>query len=101
MFVLVTSPDENTNTCTLRLPAGTFGGRRTVVQPQLQLLDLTIQLLRFAPELHPPQLGDQQLQMLDLVVARLQLLVFRQELFVLGKRFFPAARGSVLLVRGD
>ena len=74
--------------CVLRLR------RLQLVQPQLQLLDLTIQLLRLAPELHPPQLGDQQLQMLDLVVARSKLLVFRQELFVL-------ARGSVLSVRWD
>ena len=40
------------------------------VQLQLQLLDLPFQLLRLAPELHPPQLGDQQFQMFDLVVAR-------------------------------
>ena len=65
--------------CVLRLR------RLQLVQPQLQLLDLTIQLLRLAPELHPPQLGDQQLQMLDLVVTRSQLLVFREELFVLGE----------------
>jgi hypothetical protein len=40
------------------------------VKPQLQLLDLATQLFRFAPELHPPQPGDQQLQVLDFVVAR-------------------------------
>jgi len=42
------------------------------------LLDLPVQLLRFAPELHSPQLGDQQLQPLDLLVPR-------GKLFVLGK----------------
>ncbi len=62
--------------------------RLQFVQPQLQLLDLTIQLLRLAPELHPSQLGDQQLQMLDFRVARSQLLVVRQQLFVLRKDFF-------------
>ena len=65
------------SSCVLRLR------RLQLVQPQLQLLDLTIQLLRLAPELHPPQLGDQQLQMLDLVVARKQLFVFRQQLCAL------------------
>jgi hypothetical protein len=44
---------------------------------------LAFQLLRFAPKLQPPQLGDQQLQMFDFVVARNQLLVFAEELFVL------------------
>ena len=61
------------SSCVLRLR------RLQLVQPQLQLLDLTIQLLRLTPELHPPQLGDQQLQMLDLVVARQQLFVLRQD----------------------
>ena len=53
--------------------------RLQFVQPQLQLLDLTVQLLRLTPELHPPQLGDQQLQVLDLVVARQQLFVLGQD----------------------
>jgi len=45
------------------------------IQPQLKLLDLPGHLLRPTPELHSPQLGDQQLQVLDLRVARDQLLV--------------------------
>ena len=61
------------SSCVLRLR------RLQLVQPQLQLLDLTIQLLRLTPELHPPQLGDQQLQMLDLVVTRQQLFVLGQD----------------------
>ncbi len=40
------------------------------IEPQLQLLDLAVQLFRFAPKLHAPQLGDQQLQVLDFAVAR-------------------------------
>ena len=39
-------------------------------QLQLQLFDLPLDLLRLAPELHPLQLGDQQLQVLDLLLAR-------------------------------
>jgi hypothetical protein len=36
------------------------------------LLDLALDLLRAATELHPPQLGDQQLKMLDLTPVRPQ-----------------------------
>ena len=53
------------------------------IQPQLQLLDLPVQLLRLAPELHAPQLGDQQFQSVDLFVSRGQLLFFGNKLFVL------------------
>src|SRR5579859_604889 len=63
------------------------------VQPQLQLLDLAVQLLRFAPELPPPQLGDQQLQVLDSVVARGQLRA-------LGKEFF-GLREKLLVLEED
>jgi len=38
-------------------------------QPQLQLFNLPLQLLRLTPELHALQLGDQQLQMFDLSFA--------------------------------
>ena len=38
-------------------------------QLQLKLFDLPLDLLRLASELHPLQLGDQQLQVFDLVVA--------------------------------
>jgi len=40
-----------------------------LVEPQLQLRDFAIQLFRFASELYPPQPDEQQLQVLDLVVA--------------------------------
>ena len=39
-------------------------------QLQLKLLDLPLDLLRPAPELHALQLGDEQFQVLDLVIAR-------------------------------
>ena len=42
------------------------------LQPQLQLLDLPLQLLRLPPKLHALQLGQQQLQMLDLALPREQ-----------------------------
>jgi hypothetical protein len=58
------------------------------------LFNLTISLLRLAPELHPPQLGDQQLQMLDLVVAR-------QQLFVLGQDQCFQCRGIKLMEIGE
>ena len=53
--------------------------RFQLIQPQFQLLDLPGQLLRLAPELHPPQLGDQQLQMLDLRIARSQPLALQRD----------------------
>ncbi len=49
------------------------------LQPQFQLFDLPLQLLRFPPKLHAMQLGQQQLQMLDLTLPRDQLLVLRQD----------------------
>src|ERR1019366_4872893 len=68
------------NPCPCRRSSGVLRLRcLQFVQQQLQLLDLSIQLLRLAPELHPPQLGDQQLQVLDLVVTRQQLLVLGQD----------------------
>jgi hypothetical protein len=66
--------------------------RLQLVQAQFELFDLPRQFLGPAPELHPPQLGDQQLQMLDLCLARGQLLalpknllLLRGESFVLGE----------------
>ena len=63
--------------------AGCFDRRRALCtvgfqlfELQLKLLDLALDLLRLAPELHASQLGDEQLQMLDLMRAmREQLLV--------------------------
>ena len=37
---------------------------------ELQLLDLALDLLESEPELHPPQLRDQQLQMFDLTLMQ-------------------------------
>ena len=44
-----------------------------VFQLQFELLDLVIELFGLAAELHAPQFGDHQLQMLDLGGARVQL----------------------------
>src|SRR4051812_45887336 len=44
-----------------------------VFQLQLELFDLVIELLGLAAELHAPQLGNPQLEMLDLGGARVQL----------------------------
>src|SRR5450755_1131083 len=44
-------------------------------QLQLKLFDLPLDLLRAAPELHALQLGDEQRQMLDLMLMREQLLL--------------------------
>jgi hypothetical protein len=43
------------------------------------LLDLPRQLLRLASKLHAVQLGQQQLQMLDLALAGEELLMLRQD----------------------
>jgi len=70
-----------------------------IFQPQFQLLDLPLQFLRLAPELHPPQLAQQQLQMFDLMLARLQarvssdpFLVFRDQQYL---QRFPIQRAQV------
>jgi len=47
------------------------------------LYNLAGDLLRLASELHPSQLGQQQLQMRDLLLAREQLLIFELSLCVL------------------
>ena len=49
---------SNLRFCTLQL-----------LEPQLQLLDLLIELLGGAPELHALELRDQQLQVLDLGIT--------------------------------
>src|SRR5271167_101374 len=63
----------------LRLAWVVGGARLQLFQPQLQLLDLPIQFLRLTPKLHAPQLGDQQLQMLDLALVGEQLLMLRKD----------------------
>lgn len=68
-----------------------------LVQRQLQLLDLPLLLFRPPPELHPPQLGDQQLQAFDLGLAPGQLFVFRLKLLTLSQNFFLLHREPSLL----
>jgi hypothetical protein len=46
---------------------------------QLQLLDLLRDLLRLASELHALELGNEQLQMLELTIAREQLLMLSKD----------------------
>lgn len=52
---------------------GAFVGLQ-ILQPQFELFDLAIQLLRFPAELHSAQFGDHQLQVLDLERPRRELL---------------------------
>jgi hypothetical protein len=59
--------------------------RLEIFQPKFQLLDLPRDLLRAATELHAPQLGQQQLEVLDLGFARQQTLVNGHPLVVLGQ----------------
>ena len=44
--------------------------RFQVFQPQFKLLNLVVELLALAPKLHPPQLQDEQFQILDFGVPR-------------------------------
>jgi len=52
------------------------------------LLDLPCQLLRPAPELHPPQLGNQQLQALDLGLTARQLFILGVQALALRPNLF-------------
>src|ERR1700677_5148274 len=70
-----------------------------IFQPQFQWLDLPLQFLRLPPELHPPQLAQQQLQMFDLGLARLQPRV-RRDVFLVFRyqhrlQRFPIQRAQV------
>ena len=58
----------------MRRPLGGLGLLQ-IFQPQFQLFDLPLQFFRLASELHPPELAQQQLQMLDLTLPPQQLLV--------------------------
>jgi len=60
---------------------------------QFQLLDLAADLLTLGTEDHPPQLGDDQLQVLDLVVAAEKLVLLRGKCFVSGE--------NLVLLRGN
>jgi len=59
---------------------------------QFQLLDVSADLLALGTKDHPPQLGDDQLQVLDLVVTAEKLVLLRSKRFILGEHF--------LLLRG-
>ena len=57
-----------------------------IFQPQFQLFDLPFQFLALGPKLHPPQLAQQQLQMLDLRLPPLQLLLRGNPFLVLRQQ---------------
>jgi hypothetical protein len=67
---------------------------------QLQLLDLPLPLFRASPELHPPQLGDQQLQAFDLRLSPCQLFLLGVQLRTLCLDFCRL-HGQRLLLRED
>ena len=58
---------------------------------QLQLLDLAGHLLTFRAENHPPQLGDDQLEMFDLVIAAEQLFVMGSNGLILSEHLLLLA----------
>ena len=60
--------DRKRLTCWLR--HGFCANSFQLFELQFQLLDLSLDLLRPAPELHATQLSDQQQQMLDLALVR-------------------------------
>ena len=60
---------------------------------QLQLLDLALDPFALRPEHHPAKLGDDQLEMFDLVVVGEQLLVLGNRLTVLGQQQRPQSVG--------
>ena len=71
-----------------------------LLEPQFELLDLPGHPLRRAAELHPPQLGDLELQLLDLQGAqldgelcRLQLCSRRRQFALAGQRKSPQCIG--------
>jgi hypothetical protein len=57
-----------------------------IFQSQFQLFDLPREFLALAPELHPPQLAQQQLQMLDLDLTPQQLLMRSNPFLVFGQQ---------------
>jgi hypothetical protein len=70
---------------TLSRSSGLSPFRLEIFQSKLQLLDLACDLLRAAAELHAPQLGQQQLEVLDFGFPRQQALVNGNPLVVLGQ----------------
>ena len=72
-----------------------------LLEPQLELFDLSRHPLRGATKLHPPQLGDLELQLLDLEGAqlhgelcRLQLGIGRNQFALAGQSKGPQRSGS-------
>jgi hypothetical protein len=55
-----------------------------IFEPQFQLFDLLLEFLALGPELHPPKLVQQQLQMFDLILPLQQLLLPLQQLLMRG-----------------
>jgi hypothetical protein len=64
------------------------------------LLDLPLQLLRPAPELHPPRLGNQQLQAFDLGLPARQLFLLGVQALKLSPNLFRL-HGERLLLGTD
>ncbi len=62
-------------------------------QPQFQLFDLAIPLLRRAAELQATQFRDQQLQVFDFRIARSELLTLRKDFFLLCGELFLMREG--------
>jgi hypothetical protein len=65
------------------------------------LLDLPFQLLRPAPELHPPQLGNQQLQPFDLGLTARQLFVLGVQTLALSPNLFRLYGERLMLGVGE
>jgi hypothetical protein len=87
----------------IALGFGTFTGRGSTIrsfgaggvfgrtgfqflEPELELLDLATDPLRRAAKLHPPQLGDLELQLLDLQCLQLHRRLRRLQLALTGQR---------------
>src|SRR6266478_3534267 len=70
---------ERSNTAGSAGSSGASSARLASSSSSLSSSDLPLDLLRAAPELHAPQLGDQQLQMLDLALVGDQLRVLQTD----------------------
>lgn len=58
-------------------------GRFQIFKPQFELLNLTVELLALAPELHPPQPQDEQFQIFDFGLVRDERFVLRDQILLL------------------
>jgi hypothetical protein len=79
--------------------AGALSQGRLCCRSSSRSSDLPLQFLRLPPELHPPQLAQQQLPMFDLGLARLQPRVRRDVFLVFRYQHrlqpFPIQRAQV------